>query len=626
MWRGHLLILLVRTFLPDRLEITNNSAWYGFRFASIWVARANHCAPQKEITVDDPAGGGKPPNDRSPEASGIAPSSQKAARRGKSEKTWRSALVPYRSVHASDGEDHNGTHKTPKPDSADDTANSDSQRIDHRDSASASTDSLLSRKKQSRRSRRRWRRNAAAANSGRADISNRNTKSSNLEAGNRGQPKGALDSAQKAASSTDSREYRHRREPVKSDNPAAFAKPAVKKDPTSKLGMELARGPSQPTQRNSEQRNIKNKNNSRHFEKRRAGACYAALDLGTNNCRLLVAVPDAPGKFKVVDAFSRIVRLGEGLGASGRLKQSSMDRAIEALRVCAAKLAAKNIRMQRLIATEACRRAENGEFFLERVKNETGLELEIINRRTEARLAVAGCSTLVGKNTDGVVLFDIGGGSSELALLDVRACNNRRISDHIVAWTSMPVGVVTLAEKYGGKQVDRFVFDAMVADVMELIERFEGRDALKEACQSGRMHLLGTSGTVTTLAGVHLQLPRYDRNRVDGIWMDDRDVSAMIEKLLAMDYQDRSENPCIGKDRADLVLAGCAILEAIRQNWPCSKLRVADRGLREGLLIEMMSQDGAWHQNKGRRNQRSRPRINHGKPNPQFTHTKGDPQ
>ncbi|MFU0503136.1 Ppx/GppA phosphatase family protein [Pseudaminobacter sp. NGMCC 1.201702] len=321
---------------------------------------------------------------------------------------------------------------------------------------------------------------------------------------------------------------------------------------------------------------------------------FAALDLGTNNCRLLVAVPGRAGNFRVIDAFSRIVRLGEGLSASGRLGEAAMDRAVEALKVCGDKLRNRTIRRARLIATEACRSAENGAEFLQRVEKEAGLKLEIIDRRTEARLAVSGCGSLVERGTDGVVLFDIGGGSSEIALIDLSGPRSSRLANHIVSWTSLPVGVVSLAEHFGGRDVSPEIFAAMVDHVTEMLEAFEGRNRINHLMQGSRFHLLGTSGTVTTLAGVHLELARYDRRQVDGLWLDNASVDRMIDKLLGWDFQARVANACIGADRADLVLAGCAILEAIRRVWPSERLRVADRGLREGILSELMADDGVW--------------------------------
>ena len=334
---------------------------------------------------------------------------------------------------------------------------------------------------------------------------------------------------------------------------------------------------------------------------------YAALDLGTNNCRLLIAQPTRPGQFRVVDAFSRIVRLGEGLAASGRLSDEAMDRSVEALKVCAAKLKNRSIRRARLIATEACRAAVNGEAFLERVRQETGLDLEIINRETEARLAVSGCSSLVGREAKSVVLFDIGGGSSEIAVIRIGDNRSSRLANHITHWTSLPVGVVTLSERHGGRDVTPESFAGMVSEVETMLAGFDcPGDVVRAAPED--FHLIGTSGTVTTLAGVHLDLPRYDRRRVDGVWLSDDEVTAMQARLLSWDFSARAANPCIGPDRADLVLAGCAILEAIRKRWPSRRMRVADRGLREGLLTDMMADDGVWRRGRHRRNQRGGPR------------------
>ena len=358
----------------------------------------------------------------------------------------------------------------------------------------------------------------------------------------------------------------------------------------------------------------------RDWQGRKQNNAYAALDLGTNNCRLLVAVPQQTGRFKVIDAFSRIVRLGEGLGSSGRLSEPAMDRAIGALKACATKLSSRNMKGVRLIATEACRQADNGAQFLQRVKDEAGLKLEIIDRETEARLAVAGCASLVDRSAKGVVLFDIGGGSSELALLDLTRRKKHDLGSAMVSWTSLPLGVVTLSEKHGGgRNVTREVFAGMVEEVRGILENFEGRKALENIAGPEEVHLLGTSGTVTTLAGIHLKLPRYDRRKVDGIWMQSADLDAMIDDLLDMTYEQRQQNPCIGQERADLVLAGCAILVAIRSLWPCPRLRVADRGLREGLLTEMMQADNAWTKRpKPYRDRRSsQPKSSHQKPGQQ---------
>jgi exopolyphosphatase/guanosine-5'-triphosphate,3'-diphosphate pyrophosphatase len=313
---------------------------------------------------------------------------------------------------------------------------------------------------------------------------------------------------------------------------------------------------------------------------------YAALDLGTNNCRLLVAKP-SPDGFRVIDSLSRIIRLGEGVSLTGRISDPAIARAISALSVCRDKIALRQATRLRLIATEACRAAANADAFLARVEDETGIGLEVIDRETEAALAMTGCSPLLDPAGRGAILFDIGGGSSELVRI-ARDPDRPDVPPSIAAWMSIPFGVVTLAEKFGGRDVTPAIYDAMVAEVTQHVAPF----AAQHGGGLDGMHLLGTSGTVTTLAGVYLSLMRYDRRRIDGIWMSNEDLTATIARLMTMDYRARADNHCIGAERADLVLGGCAILDAIRAAFPLPRLRVADRGLREGMLVGMMRQDG----------------------------------
>jgi len=343
----------------------------------------------------------------------------------------------------------------------------------------------------------------------------------------------------------------------------------------------------------------------------RADGVYGALDLGTNNCRLLLARPSRRG-FRVVDAFSRIIRLGEGVSQTGRLSEPAMARTFDALKVCAAKLGRAKVRRSRLVATEACRVAENGAEFLDRVRDKLGLEIEILTREVEARLAVSGSAALIDPSSDYVLVFDIGGGSSELILLDLTRRGRRRDgrsagrldAQHcMVAWTSLPIGVVTLAERFGGRHVSAEGFESMVAETARLLADFESQYKVAERLAGRRMHMLGTSGTVTTVAGIQLGLKRYDRNRVDGCWLNVGDVRDVTVDLLGRSYEQRIAEPCIGRDRADLVLAGCAILEAILRMWPCERLRVADRGLREGILTTLMLEDGVFAPARRRRRQ-----------------------
>lgn len=372
-------------------------------------------------------------------------------------------------------------------------------------------------------------------------------------------------------------------------------------DVTTEAGAPLER--SERSEERPRRRGRRRRRNSRYSNGAGSAPVYGALDLGTNNCRLLLARPEREG-FRVVDAFSRIIRLGEGVSNTGRLSEAAMDRAVDALKVCTDKMIRRNVVAARLIATEACRVASNAGEFIERVRAETGLNLEIVDQETEARLAVAGCSMLLDPECNAALVFDIGGGSSELMWVDLNP-EADPVGDRvglmpsspgprheIRGWLSLPVGVVNVAERFGGISVDRESFERMVADTFARLESFEAEHNIVSAIEAGGVHLLGTSGTVTTVAGVHLGLPKYDRRRVDGRWLRTADAIAVSQRLLDMDYAERVRSPCIGKERADLVLAGCAILEAIMRRWPCERLRVADRGLREGMLSELMLADG----------------------------------
>ena len=322
---------------------------------------------------------------------------------------------------------------------------------------------------------------------------------------------------------------------------------------------------------------------------------YAALDLGTNNCRLLIARPSGEN-FTVIDAFSRVVRLGEGLAASGRLSDDAMERTLAALHVCAEKLRRRHVHLARSVATEACRRASNGEEFIERVREETGIALDIISAQEEARLAVLGCHILLEDGDGPAVIFDIGGGSTELVLVEPSGAVPR-----ILDWMSVPWGVVSLTDTVAGSddseelRVDRY--QRMRRTVHDSFKPFAER--IREFTKGPHpIRLLGTSGTVTTLASLHLELPQYDRQAVDGLILPSQAMRHISLKLSHMSGHDRRQLPCIGDDRANLVVAGCAILESILDIWPSATLGVADRGIREGILRSLMAADATGEQSR----------------------------
>jgi exopolyphosphatase/guanosine-5'-triphosphate,3'-diphosphate pyrophosphatase len=325
----------------------------------------------------------------------------------------------------------------------------------------------------------------------------------------------------------------------------------------------------------------------RDVSRRTAGPAFAALDLGTNNCRMLVGAPAGNG-FRVLDSFSRIVRLGEGLHSTGSLSEAAMDRALAALHACAARLARRPVRRLRAIATEACRRAANGAEFLARVKSETGLDVGVISTREEAELALESCAPLLAGEGRRALLFDIGGGSTELAW--VRLSDGRA---ELIGYESLPVGVVTLAERWGQAGFDPEGFEAMVEDVVARLVAFESVHCIGHEIRHGGVALLGTSGTVTTLAGVALELPRYRRPLVDGVSLTRAEAEAALRRLRDLGKEGLERHPCVGPDRVEFVLPGCAVFAAITRLWPAPRVVVADRGLREGMLLRMIRADRA---------------------------------
>ena len=337
--------------------------------------------------------------------------------------------------------------------------------------------------------------------------------------------------------------------------------------------------------------------------KRRKPPLYAAVDLGTNNCRLLVAARRGDS-FSVLDSHSQIARLGEGLEATGRLSDASIERAMDALGKISKKLKAKKVGYVRCIATEACRRAENGAAFIQRVRDETGLTFKIIGPEEEARLALIGCHNLIEPETDRLLVIDIGGGSTELSYVDGRPAYDGGLKGLIskpplLGWRSLPVGVVTLTEAFAHLPEDE-VYPQMLAHVMQLIERWKHTPDIRKAFEENRAHVIGTSGTVTCLTGVSLGLQKYRRDKVDGAWMTEAQMMGTVKQLRDAGLKGMQKFPTIGPDRAGLMLAGCAIVEGTWSLAPGGRMRVADRGLREGLLLSMM------HGSKRRKRRRRR--------------------
>ncbi|MEK6746822.1 MAG: Ppx/GppA phosphatase family protein [Pseudomonadota bacterium] len=335
------------------------------------------------------------------------------------------------------------------------------------------------------------------------------------------------------------------------------------------------------------------------FERRVAAEyepIFAALDLGTNNCRLLVASPQATSEdplakkvsgLRVFDSFSRVVRLGEGVSSTGLLSDEAMERTIIALKACQKKISRYNLTDSRFVATEACRRAENGQQFLDNVRSEIGMEIDIISTEDEAKLAFTGCSSLLTGDSKKAVVFDIGGGSTELMWVDVE--NGKTITD----WLSVGFGVMNLSDKFGGSNLADIAFSDMVSTLVDRLKSFDITNQISQTIEGSNVQLLSTSGTVTTLAAIHLDLPRYDRSKIDGITLPVKDVRATTKRLLDMKQYERFNHPCIGADRADFILSGCAIFEAISTLWPTKDIIIADRGVREGIILSLLEKQNS---------------------------------
>ncbi len=323
-------------------------------------------------------------------------------------------------------------------------------------------------------------------------------------------------------------------------------------------------------------------NRHRH---RRDAPRVAALDLGTSNCRLLIARPVAKG-FKVVDGYSRIVRLGEGLNASGELSRAAMERTIEALKVCADKVNRRGVVRARYVGTEACRQAANGDAFCDLVARETGIDLEIIPSREEAELTLAGCVPLFDPEIPYGLMFDVGGGSAEILWLKL----DQNRAPETIGWVSLPCGVVTLTERHGKTEFSDDEYEALIEEVSDMLRPFDAQHGIGTAIAEGKVQMLGTAGTVTTITGVDLGLERYNRTVVDGSWLDFEVVREVSQMLMKSTVDERAAHACIGTARAELVVAGCAVLEAVCRVWPAGQLRVADRGVREGILLALVDE------------------------------------
>lgn len=319
---------------------------------------------------------------------------------------------------------------------------------------------------------------------------------------------------------------------------------------------------------------------------------HAVIDLGTNNCRMLIAdslvsayrgpsrLPHSAQRFHIVDSFSKVVRLGEGLARSNQLSEAAMQRTLAALTTCAARIRAQGVSQVRAVATEACRRASNGAQFVAEVQRVTGLTLDIISSEEEARLGLDACAPLLSSRFQHALVYDIGGGSTEVSFLQVPA----RGSYRLISTASLPYGVVTLAEDPNAHYED------IVRSVGARIRKLAFFAQVGAALSAGQVQFVGMSTTVTTLAALSKGLKRYNRNLIDGSRLKVSEMQQQIYRLRDIALRKDPMPSTIGRGRTDLVLPGCAVLEGIVSAWSFRATDVADRGLREGLLATLLAE------------------------------------
>lgn len=320
------------------------------------------------------------------------------------------------------------------------------------------------------------------------------------------------------------------------------------------------------------------------------GKKVAALDLGSNTCRLIIAEVFPDGAFENVEVFSRIVRLGENLSQSNKLQSAAIERAVGALRICSRKIDEHRPLLVRCVATEACRRAQNADYFKKLVRQETKLRLEIIDPNEEAELCLKGCETLLNPRIPYGVVFDIGGGSSEVMWVKLHEGGDAELLEFI----SLPFGVVGLSETYG--TYTGVVFDDIVHSISDSLKGFHAYADICSLIQENKVQMVGCSGTATTIAALKLNLKAYDREVIDGTIIEQKDIEGIKDLLCAMTPSERAAHPCIGSGRSDLVIPGLSIFAGIYDAFPVSEICVADRGVRDGIIAQLTHE--AWNGHK----------------------------
>jgi len=305
----------------------------------------------------------------------------------------------------------------------------------------------------------------------------------------------------------------------------------------------------------------------------------ATIDVGSNTVRLLVADAGEASAWRVLDEAQQVTRLGEGLAAAGVLGEAPAARTLAVVRAYAERGRRAGAARVRIVATSAVREAANGRAFAATIERATGVALRVVSGEEEARLTLLGVRRGLGDPAGALVVCDIGGGSTEYILAE---------GARVRALASLRLGVVPLAERFAFPEaVDRARYDALRAEVRGRLER-----ELPTPFRGARgARLVGTAGTVTTLAALDLGLARYDAARVQGHRLGRAAVEAQLRRLGALPVAARGALPCLEPGRADLIVPGVAIVQATLDCLGAEALTVSDWGLREGILLDALEGD-----------------------------------
>ena len=299
---------------------------------------------------------------------------------------------------------------------------------------------------------------------------------------------------------------------------------------------------------------------------------FAAIDLGSTNCRLVI-VDIIEDKYKIICSFSEILNLGRNLSFSNEFNDEIIEKTIEIFKIISQKLKYYNVLSYRCVATEACRQSINSDELVKRIHERTNIEIEIIPSKEEARLCLKSCLNHNVNLNDFNLVFDIGGGSTEIIIFDSIYSNKD------FDFLSIPIGVINFSEK-----VSLFKTEKVLGQLEKQMMFF----SKKKKIHNEPISIIGSCGTVTTLCAIHLKLNYYQKSLVDNTLLEIEDLKQTCNFVKRLSSEEKEKHPCIGPQRINLLDNGILILEKILESWPVKRILVSDRGLREGIILDQI--------------------------------------